>query len=104
MANGISLLTAYYGVLRFVMESGADGCRLLIMSGKLREFRAKSIKYKDGYIISSSQAVNGYINSAVRHVILDRILPQFVYVVCAVTKAHYISLMEFLCPGPAMLF
>jgi ribosomal protein S3 len=36
---------ACYGVLRFVMESGAKGCEVIV-SGKLRAQRAKSMKFK----------------------------------------------------------
>ncbi|AQK50671.1 40S ribosomal protein S3-1 [Zea mays] len=61
--------SACYGVLRFVMESGAKGCEVIV-SGKLRAQRAKSMKFKDGYMISSGQPVNEYIDSAVRHVLL----------------------------------
>ncbi|KAF8401067.1 hypothetical protein HHK36_014370 [Tetracentron sinense] len=60
---------ACYGVLRFIMESGAKGCEVIV-SGKLRAQRAKSMKFKDGYMISSGQPVNEYIDSAVRHVLL----------------------------------
>ncbi|KAF3943716.1 hypothetical protein CMV_029751 [Castanea mollissima] len=60
---------ACYGVLRFVMESGAKGCEVIV-SGKLRAQRAKAMKFKDGYMISSGQPVNEYIDSAVRHVLL----------------------------------
>ncbi|KAJ0030330.1 hypothetical protein Pint_13704 [Pistacia integerrima] len=42
----------------------------VIVSGKLRAQRAKSMKFKDGYMISSGQPVNEYIDSAVRHVLL----------------------------------
>ncbi|KAK6120372.1 hypothetical protein DH2020_045852 [Rehmannia glutinosa] len=62
-------LWACYGVLRFVMESGAKGCEVIV-SGKLRAQRAKSMKFKDGYMISSGQPVKEYIDSAVRHVLL----------------------------------
>ena len=41
--------SACYGVLRFVMESGAKGCEVIV-SGKLRAQRAKSMKFKDGYM------------------------------------------------------
>lgn len=44
------------------------------MSGKLRAQRAKSMKFKDGYMISSGQPVNEYIDSAVRHVLLRQVL------------------------------
>lgn len=43
------------------------------MSGKLRAQRAKSMKFKDGYMISSGQPVNEYIDSAVRHVLLRQV-------------------------------
>ncbi|MCL7030724.1 hypothetical protein MKW94_011399, partial [Papaver nudicaule] len=42
----------------------------VIVSGKLRAARAKSMKFKDGYMISSGQPVKEYIDSAVRHVLL----------------------------------
>ena len=49
------------------------------MTGKLRAQRAKSMKFKDGYMISSGQPVNEYIDSAVRHVLLRQVgLPPFV--------------------------
>jgi len=92
---------ACYGVLRFVMESGAKGCEVglqkllwpnvfwialyenfvvisvwleqVIVSGKLRAQRAKSMKFKDGYMISSGQPVKDYIDSAVRHVLLRQV-------------------------------
>ncbi|CAN0862192.1 40S ribosomal protein S3-3 [Linum grandiflorum] len=51
------------------MESGAKGCDFIV-SGKLRAQRAKSMKFKDGYMISSGHPVNEYINFAVRHVLL----------------------------------
>ncbi|CAL5442795.1 unnamed protein product [Camellia sinensis] len=65
----LSYLRACYGVLRFIMESGAKGCEVIV-SGKLRAQHAKSMKFKDGYMISSGQPVNEYIDSAVRHVLL----------------------------------
>ncbi|KAF5935269.1 hypothetical protein HYC85_026398 [Camellia sinensis] len=45
-------------------------CSEVIVSGRLRAQRAKSMKFKDGYMISSGQPVNEYIDSAVRHVLL----------------------------------
>jgi hypothetical protein len=41
----LSSCRACYGVLRFVMESGAKGCEVIV-SGKLRAQRAKSMKFK----------------------------------------------------------
>ena len=43
------------------------------MSGKLRAQRAKSMKFKDGYMISSGQPVKEYIDAAVRHVLLRQV-------------------------------
>jgi small subunit ribosomal protein S3e len=43
------------------------------VSGKLRAQRAKSMKFKDGYMISSGQPVNEYIDAAVRHVLLRQV-------------------------------
>lgn len=45
---------ACYGVLRFVMESGAKGCEVIV-SGKLRAARAKAMKFKDGYMLASGE-------------------------------------------------
>ncbi|XP_038983066.1 40S ribosomal protein S3-2 isoform X2 [Phoenix dactylifera] len=69
LLGGLAVRRACYGVLRFIMESGAKGCEVIV-SGKLRAQRAKSMKFKDGYMISSGQPVNEYIDSAVRHVLL----------------------------------
>ena len=46
----------------------------VIVSGKLRAQRAKSMKFKDGYMISSGQPVKDYIDSAVRHVLLRQVI------------------------------
>lgn len=47
----------------------------MIVSGKLRAQRAKAMKFKDGYMISSGQPVKEYIDAAVRHVLLRQVLP-----------------------------
>ncbi len=65
-------LRACYGVLRFIMESGAKGCEVIV-SGKLRAQRAKSMKFKDGYMVSSGNPVREYIDSATRHVMLRQV-------------------------------
>ncbi|KAI3717583.1 hypothetical protein L1987_69296 [Smallanthus sonchifolius] len=65
-------LLSCYGVPRFVMENGAKG-REVIVSGKLGAQRAKSMKFKDGYMVSSGQPVKEYIYSTVRHVLLRQI-------------------------------
>jgi len=44
LLNGLAVRRACYGVLRFIMESGAKGCEVVV-SGKLRAARAKSMKF-----------------------------------------------------------
>ena len=55
--------------LRFVMESGAKGCEVVV-SGKLRAARAKSMKFTDGFMIHSGQPAEDFVDYAVRHVML----------------------------------
>ena len=69
LLGGLAVRRACYGVLRFVMESGAKGCEVIV-SGKLRAQRAKSMKFKDGYMVSSGHPTTEYIDSAIRHVLL----------------------------------
>lgn len=69
LLGGLAVRRAAYGVLRFVMESGAKGCEVVI-SGKLRAQRAKAMKFKDGYMIATGQPCRDFIDEAVRHVLL----------------------------------
>merc|ERR1711942_407936 len=69
LVGGLAVRRACYGVLRFIMESGAKGCEIVV-SGKLRGQRAKSMKFVDGLMIHSGDPVNDYIDTAVRHVLL----------------------------------
>lgn len=52
--------------------AGAKGCEVIV-SGKLRAQRAKSMKFKDGYMVSSGNPVHDYIDSATRHVLLRQV-------------------------------
>merc|ERR1712118_212914 len=52
-----------------IMENGAKGCEVVI-SGKLRAQRAKVMKFRDGYLISTGEPKNHYIDKAVRHVLM----------------------------------
>eukprot|EP00033_Pygsuia_biforma_P000067 GCRY01000086.1.p1 GENE.GCRY01000086.1~~GCRY01000086.1.p1 ORF type:complete len:243 (-),score=78.51 GCRY01000086.1:78-806(-) len=67
LMGGLAVRRAAYGVLRFVMESGAKGCEVAI-SGKLRAQRAKTMKFIDGYLKSSGQPTTYYLDTAIRHV------------------------------------
>lgn len=69
LVGGLAVRRACYGVLRFVMENGAKGCSVSV-SGKLRAQRAKTMKFSDGYMISSGNPVRDYVDTAYRHVLL----------------------------------
>lgn len=53
------------------MENGAKGCEVIV-SGKLRAQRAKSMKFKNGYMVKSGQAAQDYVTKAVRHVMMKQ--------------------------------
>lgn len=67
LIGGLAVRRACYGVLRFIMESGANGCEVIV-SGKLRGQRAKSMKFVDGFMVHSGFPTREYIDSAVTHV------------------------------------
>ena len=69
LLGGLAVRRACYGVLRYIMENGAKGAEVIV-SGKLRGQRAKAMKFKDGYMISSGNPVREYIVSSTRHVLL----------------------------------
>lgn len=54
-------------VIKNMLSKGAKGCEVII-SGKLRQQRAKSAKFKDGYMIHTGEPKVTYIDEAVRHV------------------------------------
>jgi len=69
LLGGLAVRRACYGVVRFVMDSGAKGCEVVV-SGKLRAQRAKSMKFTEGFMIHAGQPTRDYIDTAVRHVLL----------------------------------
>lgn len=69
LLGGLAVRRACYGVLRFVMESGAKGAEVSV-SGKVRGQRAKGQKFSDGYMIKTGQSAVEYIDTAVRHVLM----------------------------------
>merc|ERR1711931_294467 len=69
LIGGLAVRRACYGVLRFIMESGAKGCEVVV-SGKLRGQRAKAMKFVDGLMIHSGNPAEEYVDTAVRHVLL----------------------------------
>lgn len=54
-----------------VDKEKAKGCEVIV-SGKLSQQRAKSMKFKKGYMISSGQAKKDYLETATRHVLLKQ--------------------------------
>ncbi|KAF0852189.1 40S small subunit ribosomal protein uS3 (rpS3) [Andalucia godoyi] len=71
LIEGLAVRRAAYGVLRAVMEAGAKGAEVVV-SGKLRAQRAKAMKFRDGYMISSGQPSKYYVDHAVRHVYMKQ--------------------------------
>jgi small subunit ribosomal protein S3e len=69
LLGGLAVRRACYGVMRLIMEDGAQGCEVIV-SGKLRGQRAKAMKFKEGYMIKSGNAVIHYVDTAVRHVLM----------------------------------
>lgn len=59
--------TASQAILRAAEMSGAKGCEVVI-SGKVRQQRAKTIKYKWGYLVSTGQPTLDHVDVAIRHV------------------------------------
>jgi len=66
---GLPVRRACYGVLKFIMDNQAKGVEIIV-SGKLRGQRAKSMKFRDGYMIKSGQPTRDFVDQAVRHVLL----------------------------------
>jgi len=67
LIGGLAVRRACYGVLRYIMETGAKGCEVVV-SGKLRGQRAKSMKFTDGLMIHSGDPRRHYVDKAVCHV------------------------------------
>ena len=66
--NGTPVRLAANNILGLIMRrGGAKGCEVII-SGKIRGQRAKSQKYKSGYIVSTGQPKLEFVDKAVRHV------------------------------------
>ncbi|KAJ2757692.1 40S ribosomal protein S3, partial [Coemansia nantahalensis] len=67
LLQGLAVRRAAYSIVRFVMESGAKGCEVVV-SGKLRAARAKAMKFSDGFMLHSGHPALQHIDTAVRHV------------------------------------
>jgi len=67
LLNNIPVRLAANSIIKSVMLDGAKGCEVII-SGKLKQQRAKSMKFKQGYMIATGQPKLDYVDTAVRHV------------------------------------
>merc|ERR1711904_91386 len=68
LLKGIATRTAALSIINSVMRFGdAVGCEIIV-SGKMRVQRAKTMKYKSGYLISTGQPKLDVLDTAVRHV------------------------------------
>merc|ERR1712174_126724 len=69
LIGGLAVRRACYGVLRFIMDSSAKGCEVIV-SGKIRGQRAKGMKFVDGYMLKTGHPTTMYVGKAIRHVLL----------------------------------
>jgi len=71
LLNNYPVRMSANGVVRLVMNEGAKGIEVAV-SGKLRAQRAKTMKFKQGYMISTGEPKKNFIDRAVRHVNLKQ--------------------------------
>jgi small subunit ribosomal protein S3e len=71
ITGGLPVRRAAYGILRFVMENGGRGIEIRV-GGKLRGQRAKTMKFRDGYMIKSGDPKQKMVDIAVRHLLLEQ--------------------------------
>jgi len=68
LIKGIAVRTAALSIINTVMKVGqAIGCEVIV-SGKMRVQRAKVMKYKGGYLISTGNPKEEFLDCAIRHV------------------------------------
>ena len=68
---GLPVRSAALSVIKQMRLKEAKGCEIIV-SGKLRQQRAKSVKFKDGYIIHTGQPRKIFLDIATRHVFLKQ--------------------------------
>lgn len=75
------------------MESGAKGCEVVV-SGKLRGQRAKSMKFVDGLMIHSGEPCIDYVDTATRHVLLRQGLFHHHILTFSLKESYYVKTTE----------
>ena len=71
MIENVGFRKAVNSTIKTIRDSGAQGC-LIIISGKLKGQRAKSVKYGDGLIIHTGNDKNIYVKEALSTVHLKQ--------------------------------
>eukprot|EP01133_Synstelium_polycarpum_P007777 gene7777-9124_t len=66
---GLPVRRACNAIIHQIMMKGAKGCEVIV-SGKVRAQRAKSMKFRDGYMIKSGKPSETFVDYACRHVLL----------------------------------
>lgn len=69
LVSQLPIRRAAMGIIRFVIESGAKGCEVIV-SGKIRGQRGKTMKFRDGYMVKSGDARRQFVDESIRHVYL----------------------------------
>lgn len=67
LLSGVPVRLGANSIIKGVMKDGAKGCEVII-SGKLSQQRAKTMKFRQGYMICSGQPKIDNVDVAVRHV------------------------------------
>ena len=68
---GVPVRTAALSVIKQMLLKKASGCEVIV-SGKLRQQRAKSVKFKDGYMIHTGEPRRVFLDIATRHIFLKQ--------------------------------
>jgi len=63
----VAVRKACYNILRLAMDAGAQGIEIIV-KGKLRQQRAKSMKFRQGYMVKSGNAAGVYVDEVKRGV------------------------------------
>jgi len=69
LLGGLAVRRACYGIVKFVMESGAKGVEVVV-AGKLRGQRAKAMKFRDGYMVKTGNSAVEYTDYCTRHIMM----------------------------------
>jgi len=68
LLDGTPIRLAANNIMAAVMKRGMAKGIEIVISGKVRGQRAKSMKYKQGYLVSTGEPKNEFVDEAVRHV------------------------------------